>query len=196
MVLDALPAGQPWLFALLLWRTALRQAEALNLEWRDLQFASTQPSVTVRNGKGGRFRVVPAHPELVDAFRSVPHRSPADRVFTGRSGKPLSPKERGPLDCRGDYESGIAGGRHRNRRQGPWLPQPAPQLRPPLVAERPERQRGVRVAGPQQSGCNPQHLPGTSARHLGGHIRGSITAVVRSKTGGNDHPPRWQTWAI
>ena len=74
MVLDALPAAQPWLFGLMLWRTALRQAEALNLEWRDLQFASTQPSVTVRNGKGGRFRVVPVHPELVDAFRSVPHR--------------------------------------------------------------------------------------------------------------------------
>ena len=73
MILDAMPAGQPWLFALLLWRTAFRQAEALNLEWCDLQFAGTQPSVTVRNGKGGRFRVVPAHPELVDAFRSVPH---------------------------------------------------------------------------------------------------------------------------
>ena len=41
MILDAMPAGQPWLFALLLWRTALRQAEALNLEWRDLQFAGT-----------------------------------------------------------------------------------------------------------------------------------------------------------
>ena len=54
-----------------LWRTALRQAEALNLEWRDLQFAGAQPSVTIRNGKGGKFRVVPAHPELVDAFRSV-----------------------------------------------------------------------------------------------------------------------------
>ena len=46
MVLDSMPAGQPWLFGLLLWGTALRQAEALNLEWRDLQFASTQPSAT------------------------------------------------------------------------------------------------------------------------------------------------------
>ena len=92
MILDTMPAGQPWLFALLLWRSALRQAEALNLEWRDLQFAGTQPSVTVRNGKGGRFRVVPAHPELVDAFRSVPHRSLTDKVFTGRGGKPLSPR--------------------------------------------------------------------------------------------------------
>lgn len=36
IILDAMPAGQPWLFELLLWRTALRQAEALNLEWRDL----------------------------------------------------------------------------------------------------------------------------------------------------------------
>ena len=69
IILDTMPAGQPWLFALLLWRSGLRQAEALNLEWRDLQFAGTQPSVTVRNGKGGRFHVVPAHPEFVDAFR-------------------------------------------------------------------------------------------------------------------------------
>ena len=48
MILDAMPAGQPWLFGLLLWWTALRQAEALNLEWWDLQFAGAQPSVTVR----------------------------------------------------------------------------------------------------------------------------------------------------
>ena len=92
MILDAMPAGQPWLFGLLLWRTALRQAEALNLEWRDLQFGGGQPSVTVRNGKGGRYRVVPAHPEMVDAFRSVPHRSLGEKVFTGRAGKPMSPR--------------------------------------------------------------------------------------------------------
>ena len=90
LILDAMPAGQPWLFGLLLWRTAQRLAEALNLEWRDLQFVGSQPSVTVRNGKGGKFRVVPAHPELVDAFRSVRHRAPVDRVFTGRGGKPPS----------------------------------------------------------------------------------------------------------
>ena len=52
MVLNAMPAGQRWLFDLLLWRTALRQAEALNLEWRDLQFADAQPSATVRNMDG------------------------------------------------------------------------------------------------------------------------------------------------
>ena len=90
VILDAMPAGQPWLFGLLLWRTGMRQAEALNLEWRDLQFVGAQPSVTVRNGKGGKYRVVPAHPELVDAFRSVPHRDLTDKVFTSRHGEPLS----------------------------------------------------------------------------------------------------------
>ena len=58
-ILAAMPAGQPWLFALLLWRTALRQSEALNLEWRDLNFAAASPTITVRDGKGGRSRVVP-----------------------------------------------------------------------------------------------------------------------------------------
>ena len=45
-----------------------------------------------RNGKGDRFPVVPAHRESVDAFRSVPHRSLAGKMFTGRGGKPLSPR--------------------------------------------------------------------------------------------------------
>ena len=107
MILDTMLAGLPWLFAVLLWRTSLRQAEALNLEWRDLQSAGTQPSVTVRNGKGGRFRVVPVQPELVDAFRLVPHRSPADKVFTGRSGKPLSPRSAARWIAEGIAKAGL-----------------------------------------------------------------------------------------
>ena len=107
IILDAMPAGQPWLFGLLLWRTALRQAEALNLEWRDLQFAGAQPSVTVRNGKGGRYRVVPAHPELVDAFRSVPHRSPGEKVFRGRAGNPLSPRTAARWISEGITKAGL-----------------------------------------------------------------------------------------
>ena len=89
-LLDAMPPGQPWLLALLLWRTALRQAEALSLTWRDLQFAGPKPTVTVRQGKGGRHRVAPAHPELVDAFRSVRKGKPDDWVFAGHPGSPLS----------------------------------------------------------------------------------------------------------
>ena len=175
-----MPAGQPWLFALLLWRTALRQAEALNLEWRGLQFAGTQPSVTVRKGKGGRFRVVPAHPELVDACRSVPHRRDLRTRCSPGSVASHYPQGARPAGLRRGCESGIAGGRHRNRRQGPCLPQPAPQLRPPLAAVRPERKRRVRVAGTQQPHGNPGHLPGTGVGHPGRHQRNYGTYIMRT----------------
>ena len=39
---------------------------------RDLNFAAASPAITVRDSKGGRSLVVPAHPELVEAFRSIP----------------------------------------------------------------------------------------------------------------------------
>ena len=67
--------------ALLVWRSALRQAEALDLQWRDLNFAAAAPTITVRKSKGGRSRVVPAHPVLVDAFRSAPSGRAYDRAF-------------------------------------------------------------------------------------------------------------------
>ena len=47
-----------------------------------------------------RFRVVPAHPELVDPFRPVSHRSPSDKIFTGRGDQAIVPQDRGPVDCR------------------------------------------------------------------------------------------------
>ena len=71
------------LFALLLWRSALRQREALELQWRDLNFAGATPTITARKGKGGRSRVVPAHPELVEAFRLVPKRRPNSSFHAG-----------------------------------------------------------------------------------------------------------------
>ena len=80
-LLGAMPAGQPWLFTLLLWRTGLRQAEALNLQWRDLNFSAQVPTVTVREGKGGRSRVVPAHRQLVEAFMPIRKGKPGDHVF-------------------------------------------------------------------------------------------------------------------
>ena len=119
MILGAMPAGQPWLFGLLLWHTALRQAEGLNLEWRDLQFAGAQPSVTVRNGKGGKYRVVPAHPELVDAFRSVPHQGLTDKVFTGPRSKPLSAKTAARYIGDGITNAGLQATATRTGAKGP-----------------------------------------------------------------------------
>ena len=81
-ILAITPAGRPWLFALLLWRSELRQAEAHDLLWRDLNFAAAAPTIKSRKGTGGgRSRVVRAHPELADAFRSVPRGRADDRVF-------------------------------------------------------------------------------------------------------------------
>ena len=64
--------------------------------------------------------------------------------------------------------TGAGDGRHRNWRQGAGKPQPAPQLRPPLAAKRPERERRVRVAGTQQPHGNPGHLLGAGAGHVVG----------------------------
>ena len=51
--------------------------------------------------------MVPAHPELVDAFRSVPHRSPGEKVFRGRAGNPLSPRTAARWISEGITKAGL-----------------------------------------------------------------------------------------
>ena len=46
--------------------------------------------MTVRRGKSGCYRAAPAHPELVDAFRSVRNGGPDASVFVGRNGAPIT----------------------------------------------------------------------------------------------------------
>ncbi len=55
-----------------------------------------------------RFRVVLTYPELVDAFHSVPHRSPIDKVSTGvkGGGKRLSPRTAGRWPAEGIAQAG------------------------------------------------------------------------------------------
>ena len=55
--LAAMPAGRPWLFALLLWRSALPQAETLDLQWRDLNFAAAAPTITARKSNVSRGQI-------------------------------------------------------------------------------------------------------------------------------------------
>ena len=80
-ILAAMSAGQPWLFTLLIYRSALRQAEALDLQWRDLNFAAAAPTITATKDTSGRSSVVPAHSALVDIFWSVPKGRADARVF-------------------------------------------------------------------------------------------------------------------
>ena len=72
--------------------------------------------------------MVPAQPELVDAFRSVRHRSIGEKVFTGRAGEPLSPQNHSPVDFGRDHRvatgTGVKGPpRHylRHSRARQWL---------------------------------------------------------------------------
>ena len=68
--------------ALVMWRTGLRVSEALELEWRDLDYAGDVPTVLVRRSKTRKARTVRMHPELVQLFTNWPaSRSPRDKVL-------------------------------------------------------------------------------------------------------------------
>ena len=70
-VLAAAPNPRARLLMLLQWRAGLRVSEALALEPADLSLDSDQPTIRVRQGKGGRSRMVPVHPELLNALVAV-----------------------------------------------------------------------------------------------------------------------------
>lgn len=70
-LINAAPHGQARLVMAEAWRAGLRVSEAIALEVEDLQLAGEHPTLRVRNGKGGRDRIVPVHPELAAAFRQV-----------------------------------------------------------------------------------------------------------------------------
>ena len=135
-LLDAMPTGKPWLLTYLLWRTALRVSEALNLEWRDLRFDGANPSVIVRSGKGGRFRVVPAHDELIRAFQSVKTGRPQRPDFQRPRRCAAVTQDGQPLGCPGHHTGRLAACGHRNRRQGTGQSQSAAQRRPSLATVR------------------------------------------------------------
>ena len=70
-ILAAAPNPRARLLMLLQWRAGLRVSEALALESADLSLDSDQPTIRVRQGKGGGSRIVPVHPELVNALTAV-----------------------------------------------------------------------------------------------------------------------------
>ena len=83
--------GQPWLFPFFFGAPRYGRPKCSNWNGVTLNSMGAAPPVLVRECKGGRSRVVPAHPELVDASRSVRKGKPGDKVFTGWDGAMLSP---------------------------------------------------------------------------------------------------------
>ena len=70
-ILAAAPNPRARLLMLLQWRAGLRVSEALALEAADLSIDPDQPTIRVRQGKGRRSRIVPVHPELLNALDAV-----------------------------------------------------------------------------------------------------------------------------
>ena len=70
-VLAAASNPRSRLLMLLQWRAGLRVSEPLAHEAADLSLDSDQPTIRVRQGKGGRSRIVPVHPELLNAMAAV-----------------------------------------------------------------------------------------------------------------------------
>ena len=70
-IIRAAPNPKAKLLMLEQWRAGLRVSEALDLEVRDLSFDTPNPTIRIRSGKGGKSRLVPAHPELHWALGSA-----------------------------------------------------------------------------------------------------------------------------
>ena len=81
-LIDAAPHALAKLFMIEQSRGGFRVSEALALTPADLQLNSDRPTIRVRNGKGGKSRLVPAHPELRTALSAV--------LTFGRDGKLVS----------------------------------------------------------------------------------------------------------
>jgi integrase len=68
--------------------TGMRRNEVRFLEWPDLDFpppaAPNSGRITIRQGKGCKYRIIPFHPLLADILR--PHRLPSGPVFPGSKG--------------------------------------------------------------------------------------------------------------
>ena len=70
-LIKAAPHPKAALLMLMQWRAGLRVSEALAVEAADLKLDSERPTLTVRQAKGGRTRIVPVHDELNSALSNA-----------------------------------------------------------------------------------------------------------------------------
>ena len=68
-LIEVAPHPECQLLMLLQWRGGLRVSEALAVEVGDLYLDHESPVLKVRQGKGGKDRLIPVHPELVAASK-------------------------------------------------------------------------------------------------------------------------------
>jgi site-specific recombinase XerD len=82
---DTLTTKQQWIWqrnrlvVLTLLRTGIRISEAVALQWKDIDLE--QPTLRVRNGKGGKERTIPLRPSLVAELRQWQSTNPEHAVL-------------------------------------------------------------------------------------------------------------------
>ena len=142
-VLAAAPNPRARLLMLLQWRVGLLVSEALAIEAVDLSLDSDQPTIRVRQGKGGRSRIVPVHPELLNALDAVLQFS---QIGRGR----IIPVSRSTARrwVQAALDRAVALGELPPGRKTGWYPHFPPLLRPPPAAAWGTDQLPVPVAWP------------------------------------------------
>jgi integrase/recombinase XerC len=77
----------------LMLHTGLRVSEVANLKVGDIEISSRKGSLTVRGGKGGKYRSVPLNADARKALGAYLEKRPGikdgDHIFTGQRGEPL-----------------------------------------------------------------------------------------------------------
>lgn len=79
--------------AFVMLHAGLRVSEAVDLEPEDLNFTGRKPFLRVRNGKGGKSRIVEMNPDLIDALRAwleVRGTPRTIKLFVSQRGGPLT----------------------------------------------------------------------------------------------------------
>lgn len=86
------PSTRDRALATLLFYAGLRVSEVVGLDLPDIELTQRRGQITVRSGKGGRYREVPLHPEARKVLVAWLTERPAvgDAVFPGRSGGRLT----------------------------------------------------------------------------------------------------------
>ncbi len=75
--------------------TGLRVSELSNLTVSDVQMSERKGALTVRSGKGGKFRVLPLNVDArqaIAAYLDVRPTASSDRLFVGQRGEGVSPR--------------------------------------------------------------------------------------------------------
>jgi integrase/recombinase XerD len=73
--------------------TGIRVSELSSLMLADVETSERKGSLTVRSGKGGKFRVLPLNNDArraIDAYRDVRPKIPDDHLFIGQRGQGIS----------------------------------------------------------------------------------------------------------